>query len=102
MGIYTNNAGISYKVVQGVAIRLKSSEDIDYNNINDKNINDAVYRYENGGYDIITKKSDDNTIGDTLRSMGYKITIGGKKSRKNRKHKRKSATKRRTARKHAY
>jgi len=103
MGIYTDGI-IFYKVVGGVAIRLKSGKDIDYyKNINNNNINDAVYKTNNDGYDIITKHPDHNTIGDTLRSMGFNIiTFGGKKSRKNKKHKKKSATKRRTARKHAY
>ena len=47
---------------------------------------------------------DSNKLGslDMYMENGYKTIIGGKKSRKNRKHKTKSATKRRTARKHAY
>ncbi len=84
-----------YKVENGVAIRLNSNvltDEYKYQNEENKLINDTFVKLE--GF---------NTIEEMLKNMGYKqLSKGGKKSRKNRKHKRKSATKKRTARKHAY
>jgi hypothetical protein len=79
-----------YKVENGVAIRLNSNDLAD------------EYKYNNEK-DTFVKLDGFNTIEDMLKNMGYaQLSKGGKKSRKNRKHKRKSATKKRTARKHAY
>ena len=84
--IYTDSQRF-YKVEDGFATRLNS------NDIND------VYIDQDGKIDKF------KTMEDMFIHIGYNEINkknGGKKSRKNRKHKRKSATKRRTARKHAY